>query len=122
MKYKILASLIAVSLNTVAAQKSFELQSCDVESQRAVVGETGGKLSDTRQAHISVRANVLSADISTTRKARKLTQVEAERMLNRVEAIRDQTNQFVEQQGFLSAAEKASFDREFDAIAMRLCK
>ena len=122
MKYKILASLVVVSLNAVGAQNSFELQSCDVQSQRAVVGETGGRISDIWQAHISVRANVLSADISTTRKARKITQVEAERMYNRVESIRHQNDRFVEQQGFLSAAEKASFDREFDALALQLCK
>jgi hypothetical protein len=122
MKYAILASLLAVSLNTVAAQNSVELQSCDVQSQRAVVGETGGQIRDIRQAHLAVRAKVLTADIRTLRKARKLTQVDAERLLDRVAAVRDQTHQFVEQQGFLSAAENASFDREFDAIAMRLCQ
>lgn len=67
MKYKILALLVALSLNAVAAPNSFELQSCDVQSQCAVVGETGGKISYVGQANISVRLNVLSADISTTR-------------------------------------------------------
>lgn len=122
MKYKIVALLTALSLNAVAAQKTFELPSCDVQGQRAVAGEVGGQISDIRQAHISVRANVLNADISTTLKARKITEVEAERMFNRIEMIRQQNDRFVEQQGFLSAAEKASFDREFDAIAMQLCK
>lgn len=122
MKYRILIPLVALSLNAVADQKKLGLQSCDVQGQREVVGQIGGKISDLRQAHISVRANVLSADIATTLKARQITEAEAEHMINRVETIRRQTNRFVEQQGFLSAAEKASFDREFDDIAEKLCR
>lgn len=122
MKYSILASLLALSLNASAAQQSLDLPSCDIKAQRELVGETGGKITDPRQAHISVRANILSADIGTTRKARKISQAQADRMIERVEAVRHQTDQFVHQQGFLSAAEKASFDREFDSLAMQLCK
>ncbi len=122
MKYKILASLLALSLNAVAAQQNLDLPSCDLQGQRELVGEISGKIIDTRQAHISVRANVLSADIGTTRKARRITQSEAEQMIKSIEAIRQQTDRFVEEQGFLSAAEKASFEREFDTIAMQLCK
>lgn len=122
IKYKILASLLALSLNAVAAQQNLDLPSCDLQGQRELVGEISGKIIDTRQAHISVRANVLSADIGTTRKARRITQSEAEQMIKSIEAIRQQTDRFVEEQGFLSAAEKASFEREFDTIAMQLCK
>lgn len=122
MKYKISASLLALNLNAVAAQQNLDLPSCDLQGQREFVGEIGGKIIDTRQAHISARANVLSADIGTTRKARRITQSEAERMSKSIEEIRQQTDRFVEEQGFLSAAERASFDREFDTIAMQLCK
>ncbi|WP_296251570.1 hypothetical protein [Pseudomonas sp. UBA4194] len=86
------------------------------------MGATGAKITDPRQAHISVRANILSADIGTKRKARKITQAEADQLIERVAAIRRQTDQFVQQQGFLSAAENASFDREFESIALQLCK
>ena len=122
MKHKILIPLLALSLNAAADQNKLGLQSCDIQGQRGIVGEIGGKISDSRQAHIAVRANVLSADISTTRKARQITEAEAEHMVNRVETIRGQTDRFVEQQGFLSAAEKASYDREFDDIAEKLCR
>ena len=122
MKYKIVVTLVALSLNSVADQQTLDLPSCDIQGQLALIGETGGKISDLSQAHISVRANVLSADISTTREVRRITQGQAERMLKRVEAIRQQNDYLVEQQGFLSAAEKASFDRDFDAIALQLCK
>ena len=122
MKYVILAPLLALSLNAVAAQQGPVLPSCDLQGQREVVGETGGQISDPRHAHISVRANVLTADIGSARKARKITQAEAERLNKRVESVRHQTDHYVAQQGFLSAAETASFDREFDAVAMRLCK
>jgi hypothetical protein len=122
MKFILLATLAALSLNAVAAQRPLELPSCDIQGQRAMVGETGGKITDIRQAHISVRANILTADISTKRKARRITQVEADHMFRRVEAVRQQNDSLVKQQGFLSAAEKASFDREFDSIALQLCK
>jgi len=122
MRYGILVSLLALSLNAVAAQQSIDLPSCDVQGQHAVVGEIGGQISDPGQAHISVRANILSTDIGTLRKARKITQVEANRMIKHIVTIRNQTDRFVNQQGFLSAAERASFDREFDAIAMKLCR
>lgn len=122
MKHIVFASLLAFSLTATAAQQSLKLPSCDMQKQREVASETGGQISDPGQAHISVRANILTADITTSRKARRISEVEAQRMVKRVENVRHQTNRFVEQQGFLSAAEKASFDREFDAIAMRLCK
>jgi hypothetical protein len=69
MRYRILVSLLALSLNAVAAQQSIELPSCDVQGQQAVVGESGGQISDLGQAHMSVRANILIADIGTSRKA-----------------------------------------------------
>ncbi|WP_411566197.1 hypothetical protein ACLIN3_04930 [Pseudomonas orientalis] len=122
MRYRVLISLLALSLNAAAAEQSTDLPSCDIQGQQAVVGETGGQISDLGQAHISVRANILSADIGTSRKARNITQVEADRMIKRVQAIRNETDDFVSQQGFLSAGEKASFDRELDGIATQLCK
>ncbi|MBD8708610.1 hypothetical protein IFT47_18435 [Pseudomonas sp. CFBP 13711] len=122
MKHIFFTSLFVFSLTATAAQQSLNLPSCDIQNQQETAGETGGQISDPGQAHISVRANVLSADISTSRKGRGITEVEAQRMVKRVENVRNETNRFVEQQGFLSAAEKASFDREFDAIAMQLCR
>lgn len=122
MRYRILIPLLALSLNAVAEKQNIDLPSCDVQGQHAVVGETGGPVSDLGQAHISVRANILIADIGTLRKARNITQAEADRMFKRVEAIRNETDRFVSHQGFLSAGEKASFDRELDGIATQLCK
>jgi hypothetical protein len=122
MKHIVFASLLALNMTATAAQQSLDLPSCDIQNQREVVGETGGQITDPRQVHISIRANVLNADISTSRKSRRITQVEAQHMLKRVEDIRYQTNRFVEQQGFLSAAEKASYDHELDTIASSLCK
>ncbi|MEN4753407.1 hypothetical protein [Pseudomonas sp. Ps21-P2] len=122
MKHIFFTSLFAFSLTATAAQQSLNLPSCDIQNQQEIAGETGAQISDPGQAHISVRANVLSADISTSRKVRRITEVEAQHMVKRVENVRNETNRFVEQQGFLSAAEKASFDREFDAIATQLCR
>ncbi|MDZ5603901.1 hypothetical protein SJI00_14060 [Pseudomonas sp. RP23018S] len=48
MKYVILAPVLALSLNAVAAQQGAVLPSCDLQQQREVVGETGGQISDRR--------------------------------------------------------------------------
>lgn len=114
--------LAALSSSAIAAGPGLSLPSCNLEEQRALVGETGGQITDIRQAHISMRANVLSADLSSSRKARRLTERQADRMIKRIEEIRSEADRFVKQQVFLSATEKASMDRKFDAIAKRLCK
>lgn len=98
------------------------LPSCDLQQQRQLPGELGGAISDPRQAHVSLRANVLLADVSTARKVRRISQEQATTFSERIAAVRNQTDALVRQQGFLSAAERASFDREFDGIATQICR
>lgn len=99
-----------------------EYPGCDIKNQRLLRAEMGGAISDPRQAHISVRANILQADISNARKARHLTQPEADKLWQRVDVVRGNTDSFVQTQGFLSAGERASYDRELDDVAKALCK
>jgi uncharacterized protein YdbL (DUF1318 family) len=101
MQRYLLMMLTALSLNALAAQPSTMLPSCDLKAQRAHVGKTGEEITDVRQAHISARANVLAADISTARKARKITEAEANKMTNRVKEVQLEIHSFVTQQGFL---------------------
>ncbi|WP_241523790.1 hypothetical protein [Chimaeribacter coloradensis] len=96
--------------------------SCDLKTQRAIQGETGGSVTDPRQAHLSVRANILQADISTARKARRLSQPQADSLWQRVAQVRRDAGRFVKAQGFLSAGERASYDRELDAVASAVCR
>ncbi len=95
--------------------------SCDVQAQRDVKGEMGGSITDPLKAHISARVNVLQADISTARKARRLTQAQADMLWQHASRVRNDMTQFVKQQGFLSAAERATYDRELDELAGKLC-
>jgi len=120
MKVLVAAALVSVAADA-SAQASPRYPSCDLQAQRALRGDTGGSITDPRQAHISVRANVLQADLSTARKARHLTQAAADRLYKRVEAVRAGANGYTKKQGFLSAAEVASYDRELDAVAMQVC-
>ncbi|MGU3389260.1 hypothetical protein [Sphingomonas sp. M1A8_2b] len=113
-------SFSAVGAGAHAPQSQYP--SCDLTAQHALKSPTGGSITDARQAHISMRANILEADLGTARKARRLTQSETERLFKRVENVRHATNRFVKKQGFLSAAERASYDRELDAVAMRICR
>ena len=98
------------------------LPSCDLAQQRGLPGELGGSITDPRQAHISMRANVLQADVSTARIAQRISQEQATTFSTRIAQVRSQSDALVQQQGFLSAAERASFDREFDGIAEQLCR
>lgn len=105
-----------------ARHEDLGLPSCDLQQQRQLPGELGGAISDPLQAHISLRGNVLLADVSTARKARRISQEQATTFSERIAAVRVQTDDLVRQQGFLSAAERASFDREFDGIATQICQ
>lgn len=96
--------------------------SCDIKAQHDAKGETSGSIRDPLQAHISVRVNVLQADISNARKVRHLTESQSEQLWRHADRIRKDTDGYVKQQGFLSAAERASYDRELDDITGKLCR
>ncbi|WP_312491335.1 hypothetical protein [Sphingomonas sp.] len=96
--------------------------SCNLAQQHRVRGQVGGSNRDVRQAHISMRANILQADISTARKARRLSQAQAQKLGQQVERIRRDTNAAVKSQGFLSAGERASYDRALDMVATAICR
>ncbi|MBB2185304.1 hypothetical protein HLH32_02675 [Gluconacetobacter liquefaciens] len=95
---------------------------CDLKTQHALAGVVGAEITDQRQAHIAERANILQADIGNARKARYLSQGLANRMWRQVDAVRTDADALQRRQGFLSAAERASYDRQLDSIAGRLCR
>jgi hypothetical protein len=68
-----------------------------------------------------MRVQVLQADIGNARKARLIEQAQADTLWQRAQQIHTQADAFVDEQGFLSAAERASFDRELDEIAGAIC-
>jgi hypothetical protein len=113
--------LTSLSLGALAAGPQPDLPSCDLAQQRQIVGQPGGEISDPRHAHIAMRANILQADIGNLRRAQRLTHEQADVLWKQVDAIRQQSAGFVKQQGFLSAAERASQDRTFDEIARVMC-
>lgn len=114
--------LIAAGHATATPSRLQAWPSCDIKAQHDLKGETGGSIRDPLQAHISVRVNVLQADIGNARKARHLTEAQSEQLWRHADRIRKDTDGDVKQQGFLSAAERASYDRELDDIAGRLCR
>lgn len=121
-KYLCFAALLCLTADTLAAGRAVRYPSCNFEMQRRLSAPTGGAITDARLAHISMRANVLQADIGSARKARRLSQAQADELWHRVQAVREASERFVVEQGFLSAAERASFDREMDAAALRICR
>ena len=121
MKSVFAVALAFASVGADAQPSKQDYPSCDLPAQHAVKSDVGGSIKDAGQAHISMRANILEADLSTARRARILTELHAERLFKRVETVRRATDGFVRKQGFLSAGERASYDRELDAVAMRIC-
>lgn len=90
--------------------------SCETRAQRAP-----GRARDGATVDIAARANILQADLGTARKARILTQAEADRLYARVETARNGADRLAVGQGFPNAGEVASYDRELEAVAMRIC-
>lgn len=121
---KMTFGLLLLAAGHAAAASLFKQDwpSCDVKAQHDVKGITGGNIKDALQAHISVRVNVLQADIGNARKARHLTEAQSEKLWQQADRVREDAGGNVKQQGFLSAAERASYDRELDDIAGRLCR
>ncbi|WP_347093747.1 hypothetical protein [Sphingomonas parapaucimobilis] len=115
-----LTALAAAPLSAQSVRQDYP--SCDLTQQRTLKAPTGGTIRDPRQAHIAMRANILQADIGNARKARRLSQAEAQKLWNAVARIRRDANRFVAKQGFLSAGETASYDRALDGVAMRVCR
>lgn len=106
----------------LAHPSTADYPSCAVTQQRALKASTGGQIKDPRQARISMRVNILEADIGTARKARRISAAQAQRLERRVAAVRRGSDRLTRQQGFLSAAERASYDRALDAVALQLCR
>lgn len=121
---KLALGLVLLAAGNAAATPSLthHWPSCDIKAQRDVKGEAEEEISDPLQAHISVRINVLQADLSNARKARFLTESQSDALWHRADHIRKDTDGYVNEQGFLSAAERASYDRELDDIAQQLCR
>lgn len=119
-----LATLLATMATLPVSAQSMrrDYPSCDMVEQHRLRAPTGGAIRDSRQAHIAMRANILQADIGNARKARRLSQAEAQALWQRVERVRGDTNRFVAKQGFLSAGETASYDRALDMVAARVCR
>lgn len=122
MNYFIMVLVMLTSVQAAADVTHVKTYpSCDVQAQRSVKGETGGSVTDPLEAYIFLRVNILQADISTARKARRLTEAQADVLWRRAGKVRSDAAQFVKQQGFLSAAERASYERELDKLAGKLC-
>lgn len=123
MKFLIFfAAIFPVIAMSMPDTHGAEFPSCNLAKQRTLTEQKLGGTADRMQAHVSLRANVLQADVGAARKRRHITQHNADRLLSRVEKVREGANDLVKKQGFLSAAERASYDREFDAIAQKICK
>ncbi|AIT08443.1 hypothetical protein MC45_18200 (plasmid) [Sphingomonas taxi] len=119
----VLITALALAATGAGAQMpARDYPSCDLRAQHTLVGAPGGSSGDRGQAHVALRANILQADIGNARKARRLTQPQADMLWQRVERVRHGSDGFTRQQGFLSAGERASYDRALDAVATRLCR
>lgn len=119
MKYLIPLVLALMATSAEARSWQSDYPSCNVTQQRHL---KSGSAKTAMKDHISMRANILQADIGTASKARPITKQQSQRLWNRVDAIRKASDRLAARQGFLSAAERASYDRQLDTVALQLCK
>ncbi len=116
---------VAIVLTAAGADAQTLLQqfpSCDLRAQRALKGEMGGAIKDPRQAHILMRADIVQADLGNAAKAGRITRTAGNGLFKRVQTVRTGADRYTGKQGFLSAAEAASYDRSLDDVAMRICR
>jgi hypothetical protein len=114
--------ILAANLAAAGVARAQDYPSCDLAGQRALNPPTGGQMRNTGEAHISMRVNILQADIGSARKARYLTESEANALWRRAETIRGASADITGKQGYLGAVERASYDRELDAVAAKICR
>ena len=122
MKFLVLTSLLLVATGAAAQSPQQDYPSCDLQAQQSLKVEGPDATKDPMRAHVFMRANSLQADIGKAAKAQRLSKNQADRLLQRIEKVRVEVDGFVRQQGFLSAGERASYDRDFNDIAKELCR
>lgn len=116
------ALMLAVTATAACAQTpAADYPSCDLPVQRDLTGTLPATDPGANQQHLQIRANILEADIGTARKARYLSEQDAAAAFASVQTVRRDAESFAEAQGFVSAAERASYDRQLDAVATTLC-
>lgn len=122
MKY-LASGVILMALNhpAAAAPSSPFWPSCDISVQHGIGADNGSSDGDPLLSHVSLRVNVIQADVGTARKAGKLSESQTEMIWHHADRIRADATRYASEQGFLSAAERASLDRELDEVAGRLC-
>ncbi|ORM61546.1 hypothetical protein HA45_20610 [Pantoea rodasii] len=113
--------LLAVKHVPAAVPPSPFWPSCDISLQHDLRDNNGASQSDPLLSHISLRVNAIQADAGTARKAGKLSESQTEMIWHHADRIRTDATRYAHEQGFLSAAERASSDRELDEVAGRLC-
>lgn len=119
MRYLIPLAFALIATAAEARSWQNDYPSCNVTEQRHLKSGSGKTM---MQDHISMRVKILQADIATAGKARPISKQQSQRLWNRVDAIGKASDRLAAKQGFLSAAERASYDRQLDAIALQLCK
>lgn len=122
MKALLLIMVTITATGAEARRWQRDYPSCNLAQQRGLESTTGGGIKDARQAHISMRANILQADIGSASKARPISKEFAERLWMRVDTVREATRMTVSKLGRLSVADRSRYDRQLDAIARQLCR
>lgn len=95
--------------------------SCDLPVQHAVSGERVSTDPGANQEHLQIRADVLEGDINAARAAGGMSETHTKELVEKLRTVREESADFARQQGFVSAGERASYERQLDAIAAALC-
>ncbi|WP_313739989.1 hypothetical protein [Pseudomonas sp.] len=104
-----------------AAQLLKDYPSCTTSAQEANHLKATGPTEDPLHNHILARVEALSDDLRSAKRTRTVSASDASALIDRIEAVRASADRDVKGQGFLSAGERASYDRELNAVALAFC-
>lgn len=113
---------LAAAALLLSASPAFAFQAqggCNLDQQHAIKGQVGGQIKNAAQAHVSMRANMLQADLSNAAKAQALPQKDANAYAREVNQIRQSA---LDQKDGVSPAYLKAYDRELDGITTYVCQ
>lgn len=116
----LLSFMLCAGVQAAPSLKTYS--SCKMSAQNAAELKASGPTTDALHNHILLRVETLTNDIREADRLHTVSASVAGGLIERIEAVKSSAARDVKNQGFLSAAERASYDRELNAVAAEFCE
>ncbi|MBB6132656.1 hypothetical protein HD842_000767 [Massilia aurea] len=122
MKYAYLFLSFSIFISPFSNADNGNLSSCSLLKQKAFANQANVKPEKMGQSYILARIDFLQKDLKIVRNYKNVSKKKTNKLGNLIEKSYSETIKLVREKGFLSAGERASYDRELDIIANDLCQ